>query len=53
MAGILLGSFPDLVTNKMIVFVENLVREGLDLPERPFLGQKLPEIADDPDRAYI
>ncbi len=31
----------------------HLVREWHDLPELPFLGQKLPEIANDPNLAYI
>ena len=31
----------------------HLVREWHDLPELPFLGQKLPAIANDPNLAYI
>ena len=31
----------------------HLLREWHDLPDLPFLGQKVPEIADDPNLAFI
>lgn len=41
--------YPDTETS----IAYHLVREWYDLPELPFLGQKLPEIANDPNLAYI